>query len=81
SPLAAKHSAETQVEAVELGGGEAGVGRVCGRLCGWRLAVDRVVVGSELMIKILRRVVDSDEKALHNLVSLLQTTQRRGEQS
>jgi len=57
------------------------VERVCGRLGGWRLAGNSGVVGGELMIKILRRVVDSDEKALHNLVSLLQTTQRRGEQS
>ncbi|MCT7308981.1 hypothetical protein N5I89_22245, partial [Ralstonia sp. CHL-2022] len=47
SPLAAKHSAETQVEVVVLSGGEAGVERVCGRLCGWRLAVDRVVVSGE----------------------------------
>ncbi|MFS5344567.1 hypothetical protein V2T80_11580, partial [Streptococcus agalactiae] len=51
SPLAAKHSAETQVAVVELSGGEAGVGRVCGRLGGWRLAVNRVVVGSELTDK------------------------------
>jgi len=34
SPLAAKHSAETQVTVVVLSGGEAGVERVCGRLGG-----------------------------------------------
>ena len=50
-PSLQKHSAETQVAVVVLSGGEAGVERVCGRLCGWRLAVDRVVVGSELMDK------------------------------
>ncbi|WP_407058852.1 hypothetical protein ACKZDW_13765 [Ralstonia syzygii subsp. celebesensis] len=33
------------------------------------------------MRKILQQVVDGDEKALHNLVSLLRTTQRRDKQS
>jgi putative N-acetylmannosamine-6-phosphate epimerase len=51
SPLAAKHSAETQVAVVVLGGGEAGLERVCGRLGGWRLAGDSVVVGSALVDK------------------------------